>query len=77
MIFLIGTNYFQLVTGDSLLTAVSVGRECGMILPEDMVVQVVVTVPLVGEGNPTVSYEPMGLASDTSLPPITNRSDIY
>lgn len=66
-------SFADVSTGDSLLTAISVSRECGMVLPEDMVVQVVVTLPAVGDGTPTLSFEPMGVTSDCPLPAQANR----
>lgn len=67
-----GHCFFKMtISGDSLLTAISVTRESGMVLPDDMIVQVVVTA--VGDGPPQLTYEPMGVPSDSLLLPESNK----
>lgn len=61
-------NYlkFNLFPGDNLLTAISVSRDCQMILPDDVIIQVNVASPDEEHHLPILTFEPIESTGPTA-----------
>nr|XP_013815063.1 PREDICTED: probable cation-transporting ATPase 13A3 [Apteryx mantelli mantelli] len=65
-----------MVTGDNMLTAISVARDCGMILPQDKVIIAEALPPKDGQAARINWHYADTLAKCTSLSPAINSEDI-